>query len=170
MEVNKRGEIMFPFRQALSSKKQKKVAKATVSLICQEQYDEIRKFIPLLKKNDENVLSGIDESIHTLLQQEDQRNHLFQFYTYLLETKSPVLFQLFYETLLFNPDLYQFLQQSYDYASENEFDYFLLSTAEEFEDKEAQNYALGILATLKDSFFANEELKKAFEEKNDHEK
>jgi len=161
---------MFPFRQALSSKKQKKVASATLTFITQNKYDDVRKFIPLLKKNDENVLSGMDEAIHDLLHQTKHHDALFHFYTYLLETNSSALFQLFYETLLFNPDLYHFLQKNYKYETENEFDYFLLSTAEQFEDKEAQNYALGILATLKDSFFANEEIKKSFEQKNDHEK
>jgi hypothetical protein len=170
MEVNKRGESMFPFRQSNSPKKQKKNKQNVVSFICQEKYDEVRKLVPLLKKSDENVLSGIDEAIQELLSKEEFHGHLFSFYKHLLATASPVLFQLYYETLLFNPDLYHFLQHKYEYSSENEFDYFLLSTAEDFEDKEAQNYALGILATLKDSFFANEELKKAFEEKNDTEK
>jgi len=148
---------------SINEKKKLKTKKEITSLIMKHQHSEVRVFIPSLNKEDESVLAGIDEAVNELLQNHDYHKQLSDFFIYILESRSPALFKLYFESLLFNESLYNVLVKEQEFATANHFDHFLLFKADEFEDNDAKSYALGVLSMLKDSFYVKDEIEKKFE-------
>lgn len=145
---------------SVDNKKVTKTKKFIIDVLTNSKYDDIRSLIPSLNKENESVLSGYDEAIEELLLTEKYSKNISDFYLYLLNSKSPTLFKLYYESLLFNPNLYHLLMNEQGFESENHFEHYLLFNADDFEDKEAKSYALGVLSMLKDSFYMKDEIGK----------
>lgn len=92
------------------------------------------------------ILSDIPE-LHT---------NMAELFTYLFLSNQPSFFQIPYECMLSNYQLYSFLQKSLNYESEDEFYGFLLVRAEKFIDKQASDFALSAMIVLYDSFGPSE--------------
>lgn len=146
-------------------KKQAKTNETVRAFITKGEFDKIHSLIPQLKKENEHVLSGIDEAVNVLIQGEETRSNVADFFTYLMTSKSSTLFQLYYSSLLFNPELYQLLVEKGDYETEHHYDHYLLFQAEDCEDEEAKTFALSVLSMLKDTLYAKEELEQKRKEK-----
>lgn len=134
-----------------------KTKKRVFSLIEKEEYQLIHELIPVLKKENEHVLNGIDEAFALLIEKK-QHQKISNFFLYLMNSKSPTLLKLYYDSLLFNYSLYQLLKEQQLYESEHHFDYYLMLQAEAIEDNETKTYALSVLSMLKDSFYIKENL------------
>lgn len=144
-------------------KKKSKTKEFVLQHVKNQTFDEMYSLVPSLKKENEYALMGFDEAINELLQDESNHSKIADFFLFLMNSNSPSFFKLYYDSLLFNPTLYQILIKEQGYKSENHFDHYLMFQAEDFKENEAKTYALSVLSMLKDSFLAKDKMKKKFD-------
>jgi hypothetical protein len=148
-------------KEKSKQKKAKKVYILVTDVFREGNIPDIRSIIPLFRSESDAdaAFLGFDQAINEILYDNpDQHLLLIALFQFLIDSDKTELFQLFFESILFHPDLYLFLRDGYGYAEDDMFDGFLLQKAEQAPSLEAKQYTLAVLGMLDQSFLERKKL------------
>jgi hypothetical protein len=130
-----------------------KIRKKIIAVIEKNIPKKFTKISDYFKDQNENNITIFENVVNDILDSKPNlHSNVGDLFYYFLLGNRPVLFQLFFESIVGNKKLYDFLQNHLGYKDEDQFYGFLLQKAENHTDKEASNFALGILIVLYDTF------------------